>query len=116
MKQWLYQSHTEDKYNSRRYKLILLLTFIVTLLFVVPPTMAFVWSIMNPSLPPMIFTVLTEASYVTLMFGVWGGYLSSDFLTKRLDNNATTTTTVDTPPTLTTVTTESNKPLESTDA
>lgn len=59
-----------------------LLTAITVVLFAFPPVASFLAKLFVPEVD--ILVVLNETAFTTLVAGIWGSYLLSDFKTKSL--------------------------------
>jgi hypothetical protein len=60
------------------------LTWLVTILFALPPLTRF--TLVMVGLPDTEFAFLGEATFTTLLTLIWGSYLMSDYHTKKLQN------------------------------
>lgn len=86
LKRFIGPPNTKDpKYDSRRYISMWLLTLLVTVLFAGPPIFLQIFAWMGVALYQ--FTLIGETTYAAFLGFVWGGYLVSDYGTKRLGHN-----------------------------
>jgi len=71
-----------NKYHSRRYRTLWVLSIVITCIFVIPPTLSYIMTMTGVG--TFQFLLMDAAAFVTLISLIWGGYLASDYGTKRL--------------------------------
>lgn len=71
-----------EKFKSRRYFSMWMLTIIIVALFLLPPAVSFIVEAVTSQ--SIAFVILDQITFAGLLGWIWAAYLTSDYKTKSL--------------------------------